>query len=182
MNHKSLAIEYGLTVKMLRYLERETVIGGDLSSEQKYFLSQIAIIHSKPEFIKLQIARLNTTKRARILFGADLNSIEACVLSRWLGHYSDTDYTYNLTVKSVVAEVMEYKKLPVCKTQYLTDVAHRMRTKARNLVYRNNTGQLIEKAKALTSPRKVRNQKKEEARRKRRQVGIMCTQNDIFGY
>ena len=180
MNIKALAIEYGLTAKMLRYFQKHGIVNDELTAEQSYFLKHISLIYDKPEFIKQQVARYNTTKRARLLFGADLNTIEACVLSRWLGHYSDTDYSFNLSVESVVAEIMEYKSLPKSKKQYVTDVAYRMRTKARNLVYRNNSGQLVEKAKSLTAPKKARHRKEEKARKYRRPKNF--SQNDLFGY
>lgn len=180
MDIKAIAIETRLSVKMLKYFQRENIIDELMTSEQKYFLVHIAKIYAKPEFIRLQVARYNPTKRARLVFGADLNPIEACILSRWLGHYADKGY--NLSVELVVAEVMAFKKLPESKKAYVTETAYKMRQKARNLVYRNGTGALIEKATALTDPQKARLKKLEKARKSKQSASSNFRQNDIFGY
>lgn len=180
MSIKDLSCGYGLSVKMLRYLEGARIIDcNNISPEQEFFLKSLVLIYDKPQFIKQQIARYNRTERARIVFGAGLSPLEGEILSRWLGHYADTEYSYDLSVKAVVAEIMQNKKLPASKIGYVTDIVHRMRAKARNLVYRNNTGDLVEKARALTIPKKARH-KREERCRNRRSKGY--SQNELFGF
>ena len=182
MDMKLLANQTGLPIKALRLFEKESIVNEDITPEQQYFLVQIVKIFSNTEFIKLQIAKFNTTKRARILFGADLNSIESCILDRWLGHYATRYDKLNLSVKLVVEEVMFFKSLPEKRRPYVIKVAYRMRQKARNMVYRNENGVLVEKAAALTLPQKTRQAKQEKIRKGKGRTSTQFTQNDLFGY
>ena len=183
MNFKALAEFTGLSSKAVKYLADEGILIDPLQEHNIFFMQDLAKIWGKPQFIKLQTARYNTAKRARIVFSAGLDKVESYALHRWLAHYADRDEKITLHVSQVVDETMQYLNLPVVIKPKVTATAYKMRQKARNLVYRHKEN-LVEAVNAITQPKKSRHEKRLSAQHAARlnTTSTPVTQNDIFGW
>jgi len=169
MDIKDTAEKTGLNQAAIKYLTKNKVISVAISDNDMHFMVTLAQIWGKPEFVKLQVSRYNTSSRARLVMTAGLNRIESRLLSRWIGHYVDRDdaedYKVSLHIEQVTDEALNYLGINQKMRNSVRATARKMRTKARNLYYRYSRTELVEIMKVLAQHKKSRKPAKERQKK-----------------
>jgi hypothetical protein len=169
MDLSTISEKTGLSQAAIKYLKKSGVVSMTPTDYDMHFMATLAQLWGKPEFVKLQVSRYNTSSRARVVMTAGLNGIESHLLSRWIGHYVDRDdaedYKTSLHIEQVADETMNYLGINPKMRNSVVVTARKMRTKARNLFYRYERTELIEVMRALTEHKKSRKPAKERQQR-----------------
>jgi len=169
MDLKKTAEQTGLNQAAVKYLLKHKAVSVTLSDYDMHFMATLAQIWGKPDFVKMQVSRYNTSERARIVITAGLNHIESHLLSRWVGHYVDRDdaedYKLSLHIEQVTDEALHYLGINPKMRNSVAATARKMRTKARNLYYRYSRTELVEIMKALAQHKKSRKPAKERQKK-----------------
>jgi len=177
VNYKGISELTGLSQKAVKRLEIRGVISEPLQEEHIHFMQTLRIIWGDEDLIRQQLSVHSSTRRAKMIFGAEYNRWERWIVTRLLNHFSDREETkFNLHVEQIVDECVNYHNLPDGMRKVVTNSTHKIRRQINNMRYRNIT--LKEISERLTSPKKLR----PKARNTTSKAFELKRQNVIFGH